>query len=188
MRSPVIAFSLLCMSAVAYAAAPAQATAPAKAPSAQAFVQGFYDWYTGQMQKDENGDVMGAALKSKRWPMSAAIVTALEEDMAAQAKSPDDIVGIDFDPFLNAQDTCFPYKADKVTVANGRYRVEVFDSNCSDPHPEIPTVIAELEQQKGSWVFVNFIYPGQPGQADSDLLSALKALKDERDHPNQEQQ
>lgn len=172
--------------AAAPAAAPAHGTAQdVQAQSAQVFVQGFYDWYTGAVQKDDN-HADDEALAGKRWPMGAAIVAALKADEDAQAKSPDDIVGIDFDPYLNAQDTCFPYKTGKVTQAGGLYRVEVFDSNCDDPHPERPTVIAVVQRRGASWEFVNFIYPGDAGQAGSDLLSVLKALKDDREkNPDQ---
>ena len=176
-----LSLGLLCTASGAQAAEPIP-TQDTQAQSAKVFVQGFYDWYTGEMQKNEEGPVPDP-LKSKRWPFSTAIVAALRADEEAQAKSPDDVVGIDFDPYLNAQDTCFPYKTGKVTANGNQYRVEVFDSNCSDPHPEIPTVIAVVEKSGASWRFVNFIYPGEPGQADSDLLSTLKALKEEREHP-----
>ena len=185
MRSLFIAVSLLCVSAVAQAAAPSPAGAPAKdatTPAAQGFVQGFYDWYVGQAKKSDQ-HLMDDALSNKRWPMSEAIVTALKADMAAQAKTPDDIVGIDFDPFLAAQDECWPYKTGKVTTVAGKTRVEVF-GHCEKTHPESPDVIAELEQRDGKWVFVNFIYPGDPGQPDGDLLKTLKDLQQERDHPS----
>jgi len=176
-----LSLGLLCTVSTAHAAGPAPGE-DAQAQSAKAFVKGFYDWYTGEIQKSKDGPV-DDPLKSKHWPFSAAIVTALKADEEAQAKSPDEVVGIDFDPYLNAQDTCFPYKMGKVTTNGGQYRVEVFDSNCSDPHPEIPTVIAVVEKNGASWRFVNFIYPGEPGQAESDLLSVLKSLANEREHP-----
>lgn len=121
---------------------------------------------------------MDSALKNKNWPMSEEIVTALNADAEAQAKSPDEIVGMDMDPFLAAQDTCFPYKARKVTKTGARYEVEVFGLGCSSPHPELPTVIAVIEDRKGTLTFVNFIYPDLD---QTNLLSTLKALKDERD-------
>jgi|SRR6185312_3395891 len=127
---------------------------------------------------------MDDALKSERWPFSDTLVAALKADEEAQTKSPDEVTGLDFDPYLNAQDTCFPYTTRKVTAAGDEYRVEVFDSNCDTSHPEIPTVIAVVEKNGASWRFVNFIYPGVPGkvdQPDSDLLSVLKQLKQERD-------
>lgn len=184
MRSQVIAISLLWVSVIALAT-PTAASAPAKdakTPSAQVFVQGFYDWYVGQA-KQSNPNLIDAALAGKRWPMSEAIQTALKADEVAQAKTPDDIVGIDFDPFLAAQDECWPYKTGKVTEMAGKTHVEVF-GHCGKMHPDLPDVIAELEQHDGKWVFVNFIYPGDPGQPDGDLLKTLKELQDERDHPS----
>ena len=167
--------------------APAAGTAPTQdtqGQSAKAFVQGFYDWYTAAIQKDDNS-AMDGALKSKRWPFSLKLVAALKADEAAQAKSADEVVGLDFDPYLNAQDTCFPYKTGKAGMSGNQYRVEVFDSHCDNSHPEIPTVIAVIEKDGDSWRFVNFIYPGEPGQVDSDLLTVLKTLKQEREHPDE---
>lgn len=174
-----LSLGLLCSMPTGEAAAPAPVQ-DAQAQSAKAFVQGFYDWYTGEMQKNQY-DSVPDPLTDKRWSFSAAIVTAMRADEAAQAKTPDDVVGIDFDPYLNAQDTCFPYKAGKVTASGSQYRVEMFDSSCSESHPDIPTVIAVVQKKGSSWEFVNFLYPGEPGQADSDLLSVLKQLAKERE-------
>lgn len=176
-----IALSLLCITAQAAAPAPGQTEKQPAADSLQSahdFVQGFYDWYVQLVEKNNNNWQMDSALKNKDWPMSEEIVTALNADFDAQAKSPDEIVGIDFDPFLAAQDTCFPYKARKVTKTGARYQVEVFGLGCSSPHPELATVIAVIEERKGKFVFVNFLYPDDTG---GDLLSELKALKKERD-------
>lgn len=181
-----IALSLLCITAFsAQAAGPALNQIDMQAKSLQSahdFVQGFYDWYVQLIQKNNDGWHKGDALNNKKWPMSEEIVSALNADMDAQEKSPNEIVGIDFDPFLAAQDTCFPYKAGKVTQKGSRYEVEVFGSHCSDPHPEWPTVIAEIEKRGESWTFVNFIYPGD---SETDLLKELQDLKKERDsNPN----
>ena len=162
--------------------------AVAQLQSPQAFVQGFYDWYTQQAMNSEPG-LTEAALTNTQWPMSDEIVTALKADEGAAEASPDEVVGIDFDPFLNTQESCYPYKTGKVTQANGRTRVELFGA-CERVHPQTPDVIAEIEPRDGKWVFVNFIYPGDPGQADSDLLTTLKTLSEERqsaeEHGNDE--
>lgn len=182
------ALSLLCMTAFAAQAAgptPSQTDKQPAATSLQSvhdFAQGFYDWYVQLVQKNNDEWQMKTALMNKDWPMSQAIVTALNADFEAQAQSPGYIVGIDFDPFLAAQDTCFPYKAGKVTKTGERYQVEVFGLGCSSPHPELPTVIAVVEAHKGKLTFVNFIYPDANG---TDLLSELQALKKDRDmNPN----
>jgi len=182
-----IGLSVLCLASFATQAAEPTSTHPAvqaqvtTLQSAHDFVQGFYEWYVQKAQQQAQGWPVNDALQNKRWPLSEQIVSALKADRAAQDKVPDEIVGIDFDPFLAAQDTCFPYKTGKVTQAGTRYRVEVFDSNCTSPHPELATVIAEVEQRHGTWMFVNFIYP----DTKDDLLSVLKGLKEEREkHPN----
>jgi len=165
--------------------APAQTSGqnkPTPEQSAEVFVQSFYDWYTGDVQESEKSQPSehspeDDALESKRWPLSDEIVKALKADRGPHPESADEIDSLDFDPFLDAQDDCFPYKAGKVTHAGSRYRVEVFSSNCSGPNPELPSVVAEIEQHDGKWTFVNFIYP----RAETDLLSTLKGLKEERE-------
>lgn len=177
------ALSLLCAIALtAHAAGPAPAKADVQAQqntsqSAQAFVQGFYDWYSEQMQKHDDRWSYDSALRNERWPFSEKFVGAFTAYLNAPSNSPDEVGGLDFDPFLNAQDLCFPYKAGKVTKAGNRYQVEVLDSNCNDPHPESPILIAELERRNGAWVFTNFIYP----EAKTDLLTLLKGFKEERE-------
>lgn len=179
-----IGLSILCMTAIAsQAAGPAAgqtATQPkaTESQSAHDFVQGFYDWYGFGVDKNDHS-MVDAALASKRWPMSDAIVAALKADEAAQEEVPDEIVGIDFDPFTASQDDCSPYKAGQVTKTGNQYQVEIFDNNdlCKDPHPELPYIVTVLEKHGGSWVFVNFLYPREK----DDLLSTLKGLKEERE-------
>jgi len=43
-----------------------------------------------------------------------------------------------------------------------------------------PDVIPELAFRNGSWVFVNFHYPGGKSPQDKDLLAMLKYLREER--------
>ena len=154
--------------------APNYAGAEGAAASAQSFVQGFYDWYVKQSQQDNNLSGVELALRDKPGLISAALTHALREDLAASAKSPDEVVGLDFDPFLNAQDVCGPYKTGKVTQQGDTYDVEVFGS-CPDNGGHQPDVIAEVKARHGGWMFVNFIYPG-----NGDLLSVLMSLKEER--------
>ncbi|HEX7965715.1 MAG TPA: hypothetical protein VF651_08365 [Gammaproteobacteria bacterium] len=182
-----IALSLLCIGvSAAQAAEPKSPQATAQAQNAELqsahdFVQGFYDWYVQQAEQEKDGwPSMTAALKNERWPFSDEIKKALQADTEAQAKVEGYIVGIDFDPFLNAQDTCFPYKAGKAIHAGNRYQVEVF-SNCAGSHPERATVIPVVDKRNGTWLFVNFIYPDD---TTTDLLSTLQALKKDREeHP-----
>lgn len=142
--------------------------------SAQAFVQDFYTWYGREEKRDHTVDLDEFAIKTKSKLFSAEIIQGLKEDEAAQAKVPDEVVGLDFDPITNSQEDCSPFKVGAVNAADAGYRVMVFDS-CTDTTPAKPAVIAAVEKRDGAWVFVDFIYPGQ-----GDLFSVLKALKDER--------
>lgn len=96
MRFPILLCALLSVADPGLAAAPA--TAPGDAAQAGAFVQSFYDWY---VKAEIDSD---AALKKKPAYFSPELTKALKADAVAAAKSPGDIVGLDFDPFLNAQD------------------------------------------------------------------------------------
>jgi hypothetical protein len=148
---------------------------PSEPQSAQKFVQDFYTWYLQEEKQEHNEDLSDFALKAKPHWFSPTIVQGLKEDAAAAAKTPDEVVGLDFDPFLNAQDVCEPYRTGKVTVVGATYRVEVFGS-CPEANSKQPDVIAAVERRDGSWVFVDFIYPG-----NGDLFSELQALKKERE-------
>jgi hypothetical protein len=66
--------------------------------SAKRLVQGFYDWYVPRALK---GDAVGLALSSKASAFAPRLSKALKEDQAATAQSPGEIVGLDFDPFLD---------------------------------------------------------------------------------------
>jgi hypothetical protein len=174
MRFRILIAGLSFVMAPAFAAGPA--AAPASSDPARAFVQTFYDWYVkGSIDSD-------AALKKKPAYFSPELTKALEADEAAAARSPDEVVGLDFDPFLNAQDICSPYKVGAVKQVGDAYEVEVLGS-CADTKPGQPDVIARLVRHGASWMFVDFIYPARDGQPQVDLLAVLKALQQERDDP-----
>src|SRR5690348_509159 len=145
--------------------------------AAKKFVQDFYTWYLQEEKKDRKEDLSTFAFRTKPQWFSKEIVRGLKEDEAAAEKSPGEIVGLDFDPFLNAQDVCEPYKTGAVTADGNSYRVEIFGS-CPEPNSKQPDVIAAVEKRNGAWVFVDFLYPG-----NGDLFSVLQELKKERETP-----
>lgn len=145
--------------------------------SAQAFVQDFYSWYGKEEKKGHKVSLDEFAINTKPQLFSAEIIQGLKEDAAAQAKVPDEVVGLDFDPLTNSQEDCSPFKVGAVNAADAGYRVMVFDS-CADSKPAKPAVIVAVEKRDGAWVFVDFIYPSQ-----GDLFSVLKDLKHERENP-----
>lgn len=154
--------------------------------SCRDFVQAYYDWYVPKINaaletahKTRKPPARDLGLGYKDGAFSAELIRALREDFDAQAKVRGEIVGLDFDPFLGSQDPCERYVAESVTPKGGSYWVEVFDI-CSGKKSDKPSVIPELQQRAGQWVFTNFHYGKAAWSDDVNLLSTLKTLKEER--------
>lgn len=139
------------------------------------FAEGFYSWYVPRAIKAGKTPAWSVALKYKRDVFSATLFRALREDSDAQAKASGIIVGLDFDPFLNAQDPCKRYEVGTVTFQGAGYRVDIYGV-CSGKKHGKPDIVAEVAHQGSSWVFTNFLYPA----TNSDLLGTLKLLRKER--------
>jgi hypothetical protein len=162
------------------------AAGPGPSPTAASqFVQRFYDWYTPLAFNTGHTPSYIVALDKRGAQFDAGLSRALREDAEAQAKMTDDIIGLDFDPFLAAQDPDSKYAAGEVTEKDGVYLVNVYGVRKGKRSPK-PDVVAELKATKGSFRFTNFLYSadGVYG-ADGDLLGILKQLSDERAHPSQ---
>ena len=145
--------------------------------SCRKFVQQFYDWY---LPKAKTAKVRAAdiVLKYKSDSFSPELLRQLKADSAAQAKARGEIVGLDFDPFLNTQDPSFKRcTVGKIVPKGNGCRAEVA---CVFPgaNAEQSHVTPELTFEQGHWLFVNFHY--QEGSKKYDLLGMLKALRDER--------
>lgn len=141
------------------------------ARSAARFAQDFYDWYAHQ---GENAD---RAVKARPTLLAPELLAALRADVAAQARSPDDIVGIDWDPFLNTQDPCNPYRVGQVTRRGDTLLIAV-KGFCKDAAPRPgPDVIAEVAWQADRWVFVDFRHAEDRGSLLQDL-ARLKLARD----------
>jgi hypothetical protein len=143
--------------------------------SCRDFVQGFYDWYVPKALK-VNVRPANLVLKYKSSAFSPELVRALQEDSEAQAKSPHQLVGLDFDPFLNSQDPSQRYVVGNVTVKGDRYWVEVYSITLGKRSPK-PDVVPELMLKDGQWIFMNFHYGKSERSADENLVSTLKALR-----------
>src|SRR5262249_25678894 len=113
------------------------------------------------------------ALKKKPCPLSTALAKALREDLAAEAKSKGDIVGLDFDPFLNSQDPVDHYRVASIKKVGKGYAATIMDAKT--PGTTEASVIAEVAKIRGRWQFTNFRYP-----ASGDLLKELATLKGDR--------
>jgi Protein of unknown function (DUF3828) len=147
----------------------------AEAPGAvRDFVQSFYDWYVPKSLAESPTPAWVLAIRQKRSLFSPQLLSALGGDFSAQANSSGGIAGLDFDPFLNGQDTGDRYEVGRVAESGDSYRVEVHGV-WSGKKSENPDVIVELSRHRGHWMFTNFLYPEH-----RDLLATLKLLAEAR--------
>src|SRR2546421_11972724 len=144
---PITALVLL----LSYAHAPA--LSQDRAASCRAFVAAFYRWYT---RSAEHGG-FEAAVRRRRGSFSSELVRRLNEDTAAQARTSGEITGLDFDPFLNAQDVAQRYTVGRVTHRGSRYFAQV-SAIWNGKKESKPAVTPELIFTGGRWVFLNFHY------------------------------
>ena len=134
----------------------------------------FYAWYV-PATPDGKWRGWDAVFRERASSMTSELARALKEDFEAQSREQNEIVGLDFDPFLASQDPCERYEVGKATRQGENYRVEVH-AVCDGKKRDKPDVIAELAPKGGSWVFTNFHYPRE----NTDLLRVLKELRQQR--------
>jgi len=142
--------------------------------SPRKFVQDFYDWYVPLTAHTHNAAASDVAIKKKSTIFSAELLKALKADTLAQSKSPGELVGLDWDPFLNSQSQVDRCVIGNISSKNGTYRVDVYDI-LDGKKEKKPSIIPELKQENGHWIFVNF------WNADGgNLLNDLRKLSKER--------
>jgi len=152
--------------------------------SCSEFVQGFYDWYFDRLNhvsKETNAaSTIDGVLRRKPMVLTAQLARLLKKDAEAAAKSPSEIVGLDFDPFINARDWEGKYSVQSVIIKGNNCRASVWGMD-SGAKREI--VKPELKFISGQWVFVNFHYPGSSSPRDENLIDILIGLSNDRNHP-----
>lgn len=118
-------------------------------------------------------------MTKKKYLLSPALYKALKADEDAAAKSPGEIVGLDFDPFYNAQDYADKYVVGNVKQKGAVYLVDVWGL-WEGKKRDKPDVVAEVQQVNGKWIFTNMHYGKSNIPENENLLSILRALKKER--------
>jgi len=156
-----------------------KAAAPSQAQAAKSFVQSFYTWYTPHANSNEHAPTDVYAVQQKKSSFSAELYKQLKEDSDAQAKVKDEIVGLDFDPFLNAQDVSTKYVVGNVVAKKDRYLVDVHSVSNGKKSAK-PDVVPEVALTNGKWTFVNFHYGKTEFPENENLLSVLKVLRESR--------
>ncbi len=149
------------------------------------FVGQFYAWYVPRTLSGNFVPAYEFTLNHKQTVFTPLLFKALKDDLDASAKVSDEIVGLDFDPFLNSQDPCEQYEVGKTIRKGDSYWVEVYGI-CSGKKSEKPDVWPEVVRINGQWRFANFHYEHQAKEyPDSDdLLGILKLLREARENPH----
>ena len=142
-------------------------------PSPAAFVQRFYDWYLAHIS-DPDGPGFEVALKHRPRAFSKRLTDALRADLRASARVRDEVVGLDFDPFLGSQDPDPRYQVGDVRRVGVAWLAQVHAVRGGRRSPR-PDVTAEVARGPDGWLFVNFRYP-----EGHDLLATLAELKRSR--------
>ena len=150
------------------------AKAPSDTDAVRDFVQKFYDWYvpSSRASSDRPAEIV---LRERPSAFDSTLARGLKEDSDAQSKVAGDIVGLDFDPFLAAQDPCERYELVGVRKSGESYLATVRGVGGCENHEEAD-VDAEVISRDGAWVFTNVRYPRLGG----DLLTTLQKLRDDR--------
>lgn len=148
--------------------------------SCRDFVQGFYDWYVPIALKEGPLAASDRSIKEKSHAFSNDLIRALVRDSEAQEKVPNEIVGLDFDPFLNSQDPSTRYVVKKIKVSDERCFVEMVGASSGDQTIEA-LVTPELIRRNGQWIFVNFHYGETKDARDENLVSVLQYLQAKRE-------
>jgi hypothetical protein len=148
-------------------------------------VQDFYDWYAPRALPDNAEPALEFALKHKAQVFSPELFRQLKEDSEAQDAADGDIVGLDFDPFLNCQDCGDRYVVGGITRKGDSCWVEVYRIR-SGTKSQTPVVVPESMHHDGRWRFVDFHYPNPSRPEFASLLNQLRYLRELRQtHRNQ---
>jgi hypothetical protein len=142
------------------------------------FTQEFYDWYVPFTKKRMQQPASNVALQRKPEVFSPALLKALKADAEASARVKDDIVGLDFDPFLSSQDPSSRYEARGVTWQGEKCSVEVWSASPATKSKK-PDAVADVMFVRGHWEFQNFRYP----ELGTDLVAVLAQLEKDRRKP-----
>ena len=167
-------FTRLCLVVLCLQGALAAPDSESCVGSPKQFVQAFYDWYTPVIFHRHNVPAWEVAIKHRGQFFDGPLKAALNEDALAQARSPDEIVGLDTDPFVNSQDPVAHYAVAGTTSQKSGVLVHV-KSWGEKPSDRGPAVDVELVCKDHSWKFTNFRYERD------NLISLLARLKSARD-------
>lgn len=153
----------------------AQSVPTATRDSVARAVQAFYDWYVPRAVAPGPTDVVLLAATRGPLPFDSLLVHWLRVDASARARADGEVVGLDGDPYLNAQDPCEGYHVSAVRARGAELLVDVIGRGGCPPH-DTPDVTVVLTRVQGRWTVRDFLDPNR----DDDALTALLKRLHER--------
>jgi hypothetical protein len=151
-----IAVALLAAAVPAAQQKPAQKAVAATTP--EAFVTALY---RGHFARHQRWDL---TYKREQAKFAPELLKLLKEDERKQAASPDEVVGLDFDPITDAQDEATRFKVTGSTSEGEDAIVSVSVYFGTEVH----TVRLRLTPSGSSWLIANVLYD------EGDLIKILK--------------
>ncbi|MBS1529493.1 MAG: hypothetical protein JSU01_04225 [Bacteroidetes bacterium] len=154
--------------------------------SARLFVQKFYDWYNNLSNTDSlhksDTNIDFYTVKHKPQYFDKTLLNAFNKYYDAMPKHADEIVGLDFDPILDAQDIGFDYQTGTVKQIGDKFFIDIhcgLQGKARDTILASPTlIVVEVFKKDGLWKFANFSYPPPEGTGEN-LLKMLTDSKKE---------
>lgn len=138
--------------------------------SARTFVSQFYSWYVPMALQESVKPTSIIAIDRKGEEFAPSLVRLLRADWAAQEEC-EDLVGLDFDPFLGSQDPAQRYEVGEISKEGRTYRAAIYSMQAGQRGSK-PDVLASFARNNGRWRFINFYYPD-----GGDLVTMLMAPK-----------
>jgi len=135
--------------------------------SVREFVQQFYSWYVPKALSANTDPAWILAVNERSAIFDRELVKRLREDAAAQAKCRE-LVGLDFDPFLNSQDPADRYEVKGISRSGQHFRADI--SGVPPGRSPKPDVSVDVLNTGARLVIVNFFYSG-----GTDLMTMLKS-------------
>lgn len=140
----------------------------------RSFVQSFYDWYVPIALREQSKKAWDIALRRKPRLFEHQLAVLIQSDSDAQRKAKE-LIGLDFDPFLNSQDPSEQFGVKSVDKKSYACLVTVDGFSSGIKREEL---VAEVRFTNDRWQFSNFYYAD--GENRHDLMGLLRRLAADR--------
>ncbi|MDR0787261.1 MAG: hypothetical protein LBG44_05290 [Gemmatimonadota bacterium] len=140
---------------------------------AREFIEQFYNWYPEASLP--NGPKMvtwGTIAQDPDGVFSPELSRMLLNDIANKKANSGYVVGLEFDPLLNAQDICDNYVVRNIAVVEDAFRGDIWADCGQETFGDHPLLTVEVIKHDQRYYFSNFYYPNR----SVDLVTLLERI------------